>query len=1272
MNDIDQDNQSRDRINPKTPLDTIAEKLISCSNGLLSQIPSKVWNEIKHKDQPYLSLLEKVLGINHQSNERKHLAGQKRKVNQSSKSIGAGETIPKSSSDQLFTCTPAISSTFHQATRNAAQFESKTKYQTSNQRDSPLPEFWTPSVDIEMTHDANDETLPSLEDLAPFEHEFYLVFGELLTITFQAVGKYDFASNQVSSKAGTYDGYSLYDSVDAVRVVHILSQMMDLNLLGDFKDRYQMVPNTTLLMSTDSFSSDMDEDEQSDITFMDLLLYHVEGSTHVQENSTQHSEESSRKIPMMSSIFRHYSVLPLLESHVHFMTRLYRAQGSVPATDGISTSLKIEHMKKTEVFQERLEAELRRHIDTLEYIIGTVYERSDSTLRKKARLKMGSLLQTFVLTHGSGVGSKVGGAGMRGVENSGAAGVDSMLKIILRILRGITIRDACTDGTFRLPEPYLRLLDDILLPLHKPSGFVLWRDQVPLLGLYHKTLVQCIGALVSLDNYLICNVIKHIIHPDIWPLEGRKDEANSTQLANTPKLVLLLHEIDTYVGLLDLESDISANHLTDLIVPLVIRLSSCIASDNSRSSERALEFFKNKKFKCLVRRNLERVITPLMRALCRIGSGMEVPWNPTVRKMTLLVLRELESYDKDFFEKTCDDILTGEAIRSINKSNIEEQGVPKSGATSSLIQRHDESISSSMISLKSSMGSWRPPSSSFNRSEIPQVPSSMSMPPPMPRKPQNRLGASGAQPPLTVTGVAPWAVKRQENGQIIPSAIPRRNHLPVKTNSISSNQSSLPSDEGIEANFTEEMLSEGTVRIRSYIEKLKPPSSEDDDEFDDGVSSWAKAQMSESPVLLPNLRFHDLVFGQVLGTGAFSTVKYARQIIKGKTRSHWPEYAVKIVSTQKIEELGYEKSINREVAILRLMVHPSIARLVSSFRFKDGAYLILEYASGGDLHSLLKRSGSLDDDSTRFVVGEIVAALSYIHDLDFVYADLKPENILITETGHIKLTDFGGCRPLSESAKDKVRCAGYNILKNLRDGDWRNTEAEHMNIDNKSLTEEGNENDDIERMDEDDDDDDMRVEGTTAYLPPEVVLGSIPTKSADSWALGCVLFQCLAGRPPLLESCDLSTRQRIVTFNLSSDDDDDFFLESTGTQAFSAISKELIARLLDKNPNERPGMSTVATDEFFNGVDVFSLHRKPAHVLDAGNVAPTPDADWSRRQFSSIWAPQPQAYAISNAKNLSINSFIEKQNAPIVEGDERDGHFLPSGKRVNLVGILER
>merc|ERR1719510_1826328 len=127
-----------------------------------------------------------------------------------------------------------------------------------------------------------------------------------------------------------------------------------------------------------------------------------------------------------------------------------------------------------------------------------------------------------------------------------------------------------------------------------------------------------------------------------------------------------------------------------------------------------------------------------------------------------------------------------------------------------------------------------------------------------------------------------------------------------------------------------------------------------------GAVPWEDALMAESPTLLPTLKFQQLVFGpEDIGFGAFSVVRYARAIDKEKTQSQWPEYAVKIIDTKTMEDLGYEASVNREICVLRMISHPGVARMVSSFRWRDGAYLVLEYAAKGDLHSLLVRMGKL-------------------------------------------------------------------------------------------------------------------------------------------------------------------------------------------------------------------------------------------------------------------------------------------------------------------------
>jgi serine/threonine protein kinase len=300
------------------------------------------------------------------------------------------------------------------------------------------------------------------------------------------------------------------------------------------------------------------------------------------------------------------------------------------------------------------------------------------------------------------------------------------------------------------------------------------------------------------------------------------------------------------------------------------------------------------------------------------------------------------------------------------------------------------------------------------------------------------------------------------------------------------------------------------------------------------------------------------------------------------------------------------------------------------------------------LHSLLQKQGSLDHESTKFVIGEIASALASIHDLGFVYGDLKPENALITETGHIKLTDFGACRPVTDSARALIRPSGKHLLKELRDGDWKEKVAK-TEVDDEEMEEV-----ESQEMAEED----HRIEGTTAYLPPEVVLGQIPTTAADAWALGCVMYQCLSGRPPLLENDDHATKHKIVTFYMEDVRDnvasDPLFCDAHSSD-ITPEARQLIRKLLSRE--NRPSMTQVAEDAFFSGTDIFALHRQPAIPLYVGVVAPVEDAQWARRQYSSIWAPQPKVYDISIPQPMHLANPLMSSKAPIPEGDEANTFF---------------
>lgn len=120
----------------------------------------------------------------------------------------------------------------------------------------------------------------------------------------------------------------------------------------------------------------------------------------------------------------------------------------------------------------------------------------------------------------------------------------------------------------------------------------------------------------------------------------------------------------------------------------------------------------------------------------------------------------------------------------------------------------------------------------------------------------------------------------------------------------------------------------------------------------------------------------------------------------------WPEYAIKVIDAHKVRHYNYATSVIREIALLHILKHPNICRLLSTFRYSNNAYLVLEHASRGDLHHCLLKTGKLPHRLIRFVMGEIASAIAVIHEYGFCYNDLKPENILITALGHIKVSYF--------------------------------------------------------------------------------------------------------------------------------------------------------------------------------------------------------------------------------------------------------------------------
>ncbi|XP_038616685.1 serine/threonine-protein kinase MARK1 isoform X2 [Tachyglossus aculeatus] len=139
---------------------------------------------------------------------------------------------------------------------------------------------------------------------------------------------------------------------------------------------------------------------------------------------------------------------------------------------------------------------------------------------------------------------------------------------------------------------------------------------------------------------------------------------------------------------------------------------------------------------------------------------------------------------------------------------------------------------------------------------------------------------------------------------------------------------------------------------------------------------------------------------KTIGKGNFAKVKLARHVLTGR------EVAVKIIDKTQLNPTSLQK-LFREVRIMKILNHPNIVKLFEVIETEKTLYLVMEYASGGEVFDYLVAHGRMKEKEARAKFRQIVSSVQYCHQKCIVHRDLKAENLLLDADMNIKIADFG-------------------------------------------------------------------------------------------------------------------------------------------------------------------------------------------------------------------------------------------------------------------------
>uniref|UniRef100_A0ACD5VFH4 Uncharacterized protein n=1 Tax=Avena sativa TaxID=4498 RepID=A0ACD5VFH4_AVESA len=310
-------------------------------------------------------------------------------------------------------------------------------------------------------------------------------------------------------------------------------------------------------------------------------------------------------------------------------------------------------------------------------------------------------------------------------------------------------------------------------------------------------------------------------------------------------------------------------------------------------------------------------------------------------------------------------------------------------------------------------------------------------------------------------------------------------------------------------------------------------------------------------------------------------------------------FAMKVMDKESLISRNKLIRAQTEREILGLLDHPFLPTLYTHFETEKFYCLVMEYCSGGNLHSLRQKqlNKHFSEHGARFYASEVLLALEYLHMLGIVYRDLKPENVLVRDGGHIMLSDFDlslRCSVSPMLVKSSSIHAGPNgVVKGLAGTDGIGSNAgciqpsaffprmlSMSKRNRKTKSDFGLHGlQTLEFNAEPTDARSMSFVGTHEYLAPEIIRGEGHGSSVDWWTFGIFLYELLHGMTPFKGNGNRATLCNVVEQPLR-------FPENPPV---STLARDLIRGLLTKDPHKRIASKRGATEikqhPFFEGVN---------------------------------------------------------------------------------------